>query len=208
MRTSKPVSTISYNTQPFLELKLKELLERRLISDYMYIYHFAEKDERKNHVHLWIKPNKLIDTMALQSHFMELVIGQKKPLGCIDFRSSKVDDWILYNQHYKPYLQSKGEKREFEYSKEDFYYADEDTFEYNYAHAFKASDWANRSTVLKEIARGDVKPYDMLVLQRIPLERASNLSAMMLLKREYQSDLRKETDDSTGHDTGSQDAQA
>lgn len=207
MRTSKPISTISYNTQPFLELKLEELLGRSLISDYMYIYHKAEKDEKKNHIHLWIKPNKLIDTMALQSHFTELVVGQKKPLKCIDFRSSKVDDWILYNQHYQPYLWSKGEKREFTYSKKDFHYADEDTFEYNYVHAFKASDWANRGNILKEIAKGDVKPFDMLVLQRIPLERASNLSAMMFLKQ-LGTDMKEAPSDSTRHDTGSQDAQA
>ena len=111
MRTSKPIATISYNSQEFLWVKLNELIDAHKISDFMFINHFAEEDERKNHIHLWIKPNTLIDTMDLQKFLIELVPNNPlKPLKCIDFRPSLVDDWILYSQHFEPYLASKNEK--------------------------------------------------------------------------------------------------
>ena len=151
MRTSKPIATISYNSREFLIKKLDELYENHKISDYMLIPHFAEADEtKKNHTHLHIKPNTLLDTMELQAYFKEFdPQNPKKPLGCIDFVISDVDHWILYCQHYPPYLASKGESREYTYHKDDFIYKDEDTFEDKYYHAFKGSDWAKRWELLQ-----------------------------------------------------------
>ena len=71
MRTSKPVATISYNTQPFLDAKLLELVRNKKIQDFVYIYHLAEEDEKKNHCHLYIEPNTLIDTMDIQEFLKE-----------------------------------------------------------------------------------------------------------------------------------------
>ena len=71
MRTSKPIATISYNSETYLRDKLNELIKSHKISDYMFIKHKAESDERKDHIHLWIKPNTLLDTMDLQKHFTE-----------------------------------------------------------------------------------------------------------------------------------------
>ena len=107
MRTSKPIATISYNSQEFLVHQLELLIKNHKISDYIFINHFAEADEKKNHIHLWIKPNTLLDTMDLQKHFTELdPKNPTKPFKCIDFRISQVDDWILYNQHYAQSLKS------------------------------------------------------------------------------------------------------
>ena len=67
MRTSKTISTISYNTKDFLEFKLMELMDSGDISDWFFIQHFAEEDEKKDHIHLWVKSNitPLIDFKEL-----------------------------------------------------------------------------------------------------------------------------------------------
>jgi len=59
--------------------------------------------------------------MELQQFLTEIDIKNPlKPLKCIDFRPSSVDDFILYTQHFKPYLASKGESREYHYTYDDF----------------------------------------------------------------------------------------
>lgn len=186
MRTSKPISTISYNSQEFLVMKLDELVANHKISDYMFINHFPEEDERKAHIHLWMKPNTLLDTMDLQQHFMELDLqNPTKPLKCIDFRTSEVDDWILYNQHYAPYLASKGESRKYHYTRDDFVYNDEDTFEYLYNHAFKASAWATRNQVLEALSAGMISPTDLILNGTVPLNLAGHLNAFKYMQSHY-----------------------
>ena len=130
-------------------MKLDELIRNHVISDYMYIEHLPEEDEKKKHIHLWIKPNKLLDTMDLQEFFKEDDPNNKKPLGCKDFRFAKTDDWILYNQHFQPYLAYKGEDRGIYYQKSDFNFYDEDQFDYLYNHAMKGSEFARRYQILQ-----------------------------------------------------------
>lgn len=185
MRTSKPVATISYNSEPYLYNKLHELISQRKICDFMFITHFPESDERKAHIHLWIKPNTLIDTMQLQDFFREIDLSNpsSKPLGCIDFRSSQIDDWILYSCHYQPYLASKGESREYHYDKSDFIFYDEDTFLDNWAHAFKGSEWARRNQILQALADGTMNPTELILNGTVPLQMASQLSAFKYMQR-------------------------
>ena len=110
MRTSKEISTISYNTEAFLYDRLQELLRNKVISDYIYIKHLPDDDERKEHIHLWLKPNKLLDSMDIQDFLKEIDPNNPKPLKVLDFKPSKSDDWILYCQHYRPYLEYKCSK--------------------------------------------------------------------------------------------------
>ena len=78
----------------------------------MFILHQPEEDEKKAHIHLYIEPNTLLDTMELQEFFTELDLNNPaKPLKCINFIQSKIDDWILYNSHNSAYLASKFETR-------------------------------------------------------------------------------------------------
>lgn len=178
MRTRKTIATISYNTEEFLRKKLEKLCEQQLICDFMYIPHKKESDEAKNHIHLWIKPNTMLDTMDLQKILSEQdPSGNKKPLKCIDFKYSDIDEWILYDQHYAPYLASKGESREYHYKKEDFRYYDEDTFEDNYMHAFRGSKWAERNQLLQQLNDGRVKFSDLIRSGQVPLMQAPALNA-------------------------------
>lgn len=186
MRTSKPVSTISYNTEAFLKAKLDELLRNKKICDYMFIQHAAEEDERKDHIHLWIKPNTLLDTMDLQQHFTEIdPKNPLKPLKCIDFRASVTDEWILYSEHFEPYLATKGESRHYHYTKDDFVFADEDTFEDLYYHAHKGSEFAKRFAILQQLSDGHYNPAELVLNGTVPLNMATQLQAFTYMKTHY-----------------------
>lgn len=112
--TSKPISTISYNTESFLVEKLDAWVKAHIIQTYQYIKHKGE-DGDKDHIHLRIEPNKKIDPMTLSEELLEYEKGKEKPLGCRPWRPSKEEDWILYAVHDKDYLKLKykgGEKGE------------------------------------------------------------------------------------------------
>lgn len=173
MRTSKPIATISYNTEDFLDRTLRGLYQRHVISDFMYIRHIHEADELKDHFHVYINPNKPVDTMALQDMFLEIDPNNEKPFKCINFVSSKIDDWILYCLHFKPYLKSKCLEREYSYSPEDIHCADEDTLAENLRHALEQSDFAlsrKRSKAIRTI-----NPVDLIDTGVIPLNNAKDL---------------------------------
>lgn len=72
MRSKCCMSTISYNTKDFLIAKLDDLIKKHTISFYMGICHIAEQDEKKDHIHLYIQPNKIIDSMDLQDFLKEI----------------------------------------------------------------------------------------------------------------------------------------
>lgn len=128
MRTSRTISTISYNTFSFLDDKLSDLVSRNIISYYCYIEHLPEADEKKKHIHLLIVPNGTIDTDSLRTYFNEIVPTNEKPLGCMPFRASKFADWYLYSIHDKRYLAQKGQARQYSYSAEEFIFS---SFEYH-----------------------------------------------------------------------------
>lgn len=186
MRTSKPVSTISYNSEEFLKAKLAELIRNKKICDFMFIKHAAEEDERKDHIHLWVKPNTLLDTMDLQQFLTEFNPDDPlKPFKCIDFRASSTDDWILYSEHFEPYLATKGESRQYHYTQDDFVYADQDTFEDLYMHAHKGSEFAKRFQILQTLGDGRFNPADLILSGTVPLNMASQLNAFAFMKRHY-----------------------
>lgn len=185
MRTSKPVSTISYNTKEFLIKKLNEMYDNCIISDWMFIEHYAEEDESKNHYHVYMSPNRMVDTMEIQKFFREIDLNKPSapPLGMIDFRGSKIDHWILYGLHYEPYLKTIGEERVYHYKKEDIVYRDELTFEYNYNHAFRGSEWAKRNQILVAIKEGTVDPYSLIMNGTVPLNQATQLDCVSRMRK-------------------------
>lgn len=123
MRTSKAISTISFNTEGFLVLKLDELLRSKIISTWHFICHRGEGDEagKKDHIHLYLEPSKLIQTDDLIGHFKEIDPKNVKPLSCLPFRVSRFDHWYYYAIHNEQYLQSlrKPLERKYHYTYED-----------------------------------------------------------------------------------------
>ena len=70
MQTCKPISTISYNSEEFLKSVLDNLVRTHVIDFYMYIKHIGEIDlfgeQEKDHIHLFLIPNKRINTADLE----------------------------------------------------------------------------------------------------------------------------------------------
>ncbi len=186
MNTRSDISTISYNSIPFLLDKLNYLYNNHKISDFMFIQHKAEDDELKDHIHLFLSPNKQLDTMTLQEILTEFNVDDPaKPFKCINFRKSKIDDWILYNLHDTDYLLTKGETRRYHYDKNDIFAADLDNLEYNYYHAFHCSKFAEDRRNTNLIFDFDKNKADLIRQGRIPIGMASQLLALDHLQRTY-----------------------
>lgn len=129
MRTTKPISTISFNTPDYLRLKLDELTKAKIISVWHFIAHLPEDDEggKKEHIHLYIEPSKLIQTDDLAEYFLEFDPQKPdKPRKCLLFRTSKFGDWYMYATHDKAYLAAKGQSRRYHYSYDDIVTSDAD----------------------------------------------------------------------------------
>lgn len=131
MRTTKPISTISFNTTEFLFLKLCELLKAGRISFWAYVLHEPEDDEggKKRHHHVYVEPSRMLQTDDLKAELKEFDPSMPdKPLGCLTWNSSKFADWVMYAKHDRSYLAYKGQSRKFEYRWDDFVSSDLDDF--------------------------------------------------------------------------------
>ena len=183
MNTQRMISTISYNTPSFLSCKLQELTRSHKISDFMFILHYKEEDESKDHIHLWIKPNKRLDTMELQEYFKEPDLDKPgKMLGCIDFRTSEVDEWIPYVLHDSRYLKYKHESRKYSYDKSDMVVYDEMTFEELYRHAYRSSKWNQKMIEFESLVDSDLDGYDLISSGLIDWTQAGHVLSIERLR--------------------------
>lgn len=130
MKTRLPFSTISYNSPAFLKTVLEQLRTGGIITFWCFIRHRAEDDEagKRPHIHLWILPNRSVDTDEVLASFLEPDPAHPdKPLKCLSARSSKkFADWYLYAIHDSAYLLSKGQSRHYTYSSDDMLSSDPD----------------------------------------------------------------------------------
>lgn len=156
MATQRPISTISYNTEAFLREKLETWYKSHLIQAYMYICHKGEEGD-KDHIHVYIEPNKRLDAMALKEELKEYVLGEDKPRGVRPFRSSKEEDWTLYGVHDQEYLQYKYADDKCEklpYKWQDIKASEDYDVETAYLRA-KASFKHNASSFAKRLQEGE-----------------------------------------------------
>jgi hypothetical protein len=102
-----------------------------LVQFWAFIEHLPEEDEKKAHKHLYIIPQKLIDTQRIEKALQEIDLTDitAKPLGAIFPQSSKFADWYLYGLHDKKYLAYKGQKRKYHYNDNAFVVSCQDTFQ-------------------------------------------------------------------------------
>lgn len=178
VRTTKPISTISFNSPDFLELKLNELLRSGRISFWAFITHKPEDDEggKKVHNHLYIEPSKMLQTDDLKSELLEFdATKPDKPKGCISFRASKFDAWYMYGLHDKRYLASKGQARKYHYTHDDIVASDDDdlTFKARSIDLLSLSPYADMEdaqaqglTWAQYFARGTVPLPQVMLFQR------------------------------------------
>lgn len=116
MKTIKPISTVSWNTEEFLLKTLDKLVANHTVLFWFYVKHFAESDEKKEHIHLYLEPDIRVDTNDLRSKFEEI---PSKDSDCKDiirplpFTVSKFDTAYLYFTHNRLYLSSHGYTKQF-----------------------------------------------------------------------------------------------
>ena len=170
MRTAKPFSTISYNTKEFLAEKLNELILKREIEFWAYMEHLPEDDETKKHKHLYIIPAKQYDTFVFVEQLQEPDKSNlcNKPLGCINCKSSKFDDWYLYALHDIAYLASKGQTRKYHYKHEEFVVSDSDFFN-EQRHCIDYSKLNRMSTLISAVDTGK-SFYELVNSGLIPVQ--------------------------------------
>ncbi len=159
MATKQAVSTVSYNSEAFLTEVLDKLVKQHIISFYAWIFHYGEYDKNlnyydKNHIHLYIQPNQMIDLMDLKDLFSEPDPNNDKPLGCISFNTSNWDDFFLYNLHDVNYLKSKCLEREFHYKIEDYHSNDYDDFMYRAMKTYSLGNYASNKNLVTYIDNG------------------------------------------------------
>lgn len=117
--TTKPFTTISYNSVDFLKRKLDKDIENNIICFYIFIQHKKEDEEEKDHIHIFIEPCSKINLNSYKKTFEEIDINKpnSKPLGVMPFRDTKLYDWYYYGLHDIEYLKIKGLTRKYHYSK-------------------------------------------------------------------------------------------
>lgn len=151
MKTSKKLSSISFNTERFLKLKLEELKDKKAIRAYFYIKHKAEEDTTKDHIHLLIEPAITIDSEQLKDFFNEFTpLTPTKELGCLPFQITKnFQDWYLYALHDIDYLCDKGLIRKYHYQKKEVIASDIDYLDF----LTSSIDYntSNRKTQIKKL---------------------------------------------------------
>ena len=167
MKTSKAFSTISYNSEDFLKIKLDDLVVRRFIAFYAFVYHYKEEDEKKDHRHLFIIPNGQINTDQIGDILQELdPLHIDKPLACMPFCSSKWSDWFLYSSHDTAYLASKGQSRKYHYAEHDFVTSNED-YLHELVTTIDRTKYAKTKEFIEKINNGE-SFFDMLQSGQIP----------------------------------------
>lgn len=171
MKTTKPLATISYNSEPFLALKLDELYKARKIQFYAFIKHQPEEDEKKAHFHVYVEPSSKIDTNDLKDVFIEKdPNGSNKPLKTLNWGKSDFSNWFWYSMHDPRYLASKFESRKYSYHVEDFISSDDDEL------LCKVRDnpcpVSEMSRVSELIERG-LSDDEIMLFMKVPLYRLS-----------------------------------
>lgn len=174
MRTRRPFSTISYNSDMFLVQKLLQWQHDRKISFWVFINHVPDEDVGKNHKHLYIVPDVTIDTVDFLFDLEEIDLDNALPLKCMPCRHSKWDDWALYSVHDKYYLKYKGKERHVFYQWEDFISSDDDFFNYM-VHEIDQTPYRGYEGIRQAYYSGE-SFADLIDRGLIPLNRISQFS--------------------------------
>lgn len=171
--TTKTISTISYNSKEFLQLKLNELKRNEIILFGFFIYHDPEQDEKKGHFHVVMEPNGKVNLKALQEEFLEKdKTGNPKPLGVMPFNiTQSYDDWILYSLHDSDYLMSKGLAREHHYQFDEIHCTtdDEELLQDKY-NSINHLRYSRDHEIYEAVSKG-ASNFDLLQSGLIPLSR-------------------------------------
>lgn len=201
MRTTKPISTVTYNTPAYLRIKLDELVSSKKISFWAFISHKPEDDEKKQHIHLYAEPSKMIQTDDLRDFLKEVDLhNPAKPLTSISWRGSKFDDWYLYSLHDVRYLASKGQSRKYHYTRDNIITSDLDDLD-DHIQRIDMLSLTPYEVVREAVEQG--KSFEALVSTgRVPIQQIRNFqlafeALQSVLKRTHKTHTPAEPDSST-----------
>ena len=202
MKTSKPFSTISYNSADFLTVKLNDLVNRRKLAFWAYVEHLPEEDEKKAHKHLYIVPNGQINTDEV---LLDILVEYdhthpEKPLGCVGVKSSKFYDWYMYSIHDVDYLSSKGQSRKYHYKREEVACSDTDYLN----EEIHQMDMSKLSKVkaLNEAVRNGVPFEELLMRGQIPVQQVYAFQKTYGMLQTYTFRNGRDTHQNVDEDTG------
>ena len=176
MRTSKFISTISYNTPYFLETALNNLIKENYIVFWAYIEHLPESGETKKHKHLFIQPNGCINTDNLKDCFVEAVPDSNIPLNIMPFRVSKIEDCLLYFLHDVKYLNRKCIRKKYHYQLSDFHCSNADYLVELY-YSLDLSKFGNFDTLVENSKLG-VRFSKLVANGLVPFQQIKNLQLL------------------------------
>lgn len=190
MRTSLPVSTISYNTPDFLADALKRMQDNGEISFWAFISHRGEGGD-KDHIHVYVEPSRLRSQDDWKKQYFLEFDPEKpdKPLSVTSWRKSKWRDWYLYGLHDKLYLLGKGECKEYAYTRSDVVSSDDDEMQERVAECDVPQGDATFLAVSSCINAG-LDWVDIVRTGLIPtrnLNQAEKLFALLSYKRHSES---------------------
>lgn len=196
MRTSKPISTISYNSVEFISDKMNEWLKTGLIAYWCIMPHKGEilddGTQEKDHLHIFIEPNKKVDTVALQFDSQEYDPSHPdKPFKCIHFEPSDYANWTWYVLHDPLYLSMKFEQRQYQYDKSEFIASDPDEFEDRYQRAIHSSTVTKSMKIQSAYANG-FRASDLAVQGLLMPNQAVQFMAFDKLYNEGEKRLKNE----------------
>lgn len=176
MRTRRPISTISYNSDKFIASVLTDWVNDRKISWWCFMKHLPDTDATKEHKHVFIMPDTVIDTVDLSFALEELVPDNPIPLKCMPFQFSKWDDWYLYALHDKYYLKYKGMERNYHYHKDDMITSNEDFYNVK-VYSVDISPYSGYNDLVNAFFRGE-SFADLVIHGHIPLQRISQFATV------------------------------
>lgn len=131
-KTSKPLSTVTWNSEKFLVNQLNDLLKNGVISYWCYVVHKAEKSEGKEHIHLYFEPRKMVDPVDFRAYLREVdITNPSHPIMPSRIQPSKGNHWSAYSRHDPVYIKkyTKEGIKEYQYEKSDFKSSDDILFE-------------------------------------------------------------------------------
>lgn len=174
MKTSKPISTISFNSDEFLKDKLDVLIDNHIIEFYAMIKHKPEDDEagRKYHYHVYIELANIVQTVSFGDFFIEPIAENPKPLKCLPFEKSNFGHWYLYVLHDPDYLASKNQSRKYQYKHSDIITSDEDMLLFR----VKSIDMIKLSPLhgMKEAKQNGLSFKEFFMRGSIPIQQLSS----------------------------------
>lgn len=125
MRTQGPISTISYNSDKFLNSLMNELIETCVVENWCYINHQPEASEKECHKHFYCENFDVVDTDVFRKKFTEANPDGGDDNHAMPFKKSKRLEWLLYALHDEEYMAEKKLTKKYNYSIDDVVFSSE-----------------------------------------------------------------------------------